>query len=183
MDKYEMRRQRLQQLIDERCGGVMAECARKINRRQSYVGRLLYPAGKPGARNISAALNDAIEEAFSLPRGWLDGVDEASDVTAISRLWPSLSNYKKLVIISLIDAIAGASEPVVECQGGSTPPVGPQAGGGDKTLSVNLSLNQKRQADVVLMHKIDRRHDARRRRREQARQERRNFTERRGASL
>ncbi len=41
MDKYERRRQRLQELINTRCGGIAAVLARKIEREPSYVARML----------------------------------------------------------------------------------------------------------------------------------------------
>lgn len=76
MDKYEIRRQKVEELIRDRCDGVYAKFADKIERNPSYVGRMLYPEGKPGKKNISDTLIDVIEKKFNLPRGWLDGIAE-----------------------------------------------------------------------------------------------------------
>lgn len=75
MDKYEIRRERVERLIKDRCDGVYAKFADKIERSPSYVGRMLYPEGKPGKKNISDTLIDVIEQKFDLPRGWLDGIE------------------------------------------------------------------------------------------------------------
>lgn len=72
MDKYERRRQRLQALIKERCNGVSAEFARKIERDASYVARMLYPEGKAGKKRIADDMMEVIEKAYDLPRGYLD---------------------------------------------------------------------------------------------------------------
>lgn len=75
MDKYEARRQRLRQLIDERCAGVSAAFAKQIGRDASYVTRMLYPEGKSGRKRIADDMIEIIETAFDLPRGWLDGIE------------------------------------------------------------------------------------------------------------
>src|SRR5690349_8487071 len=74
MDKYEIRRRKVEELIRDRCDGVYAKFADKIERSPSYVGRMLYPKGKEGKKNISDTLIDVIEKKFNLPRGWLDGI-------------------------------------------------------------------------------------------------------------
>lgn len=74
MDKYENRRMRLIQIRDERCGGKAVDLARKIEREPSYVSRMLYPEGKNGKKRIADDMVEIIESAFSLPRGWMDGV-------------------------------------------------------------------------------------------------------------
>ena len=81
MDKYEIRRQKVEELIRVRCDGVYAKFADKIERSPSYVGRMLYPEGKPGKKNISDTLIDVIEKKFNLPRGWLDGIAESQTDT------------------------------------------------------------------------------------------------------
>lgn len=78
MDKYEKRRQRLIQIRDEMCGGKAADVARKIEREPSYVSRMLYEAGKSGKKRIADDMVEIIETAFSLPRGWMDAIHEAS---------------------------------------------------------------------------------------------------------
>lgn len=76
MDKYEIRRRKVLELIDSQCGGVHAKFAEKIDRSPSYVGRMLYEEGKKGKKNISDTLIDAIEQKFKLTRGWLDGIGD-----------------------------------------------------------------------------------------------------------
>ena len=75
MDKYEARRQRLRQLIDERCDGVSAAFAKQIGRDASYVTRMLNPEGKSGRKRIADDMIEIIETAFNLPHGWLDGIE------------------------------------------------------------------------------------------------------------
>ena len=75
MDKYEARRQRLRQLIDEKCEGVSSAFAKQIGRDASYVTRMLYPDGKKGRKRIADDMMEIIETAFDLPRGWLDGIE------------------------------------------------------------------------------------------------------------
>lgn len=72
MDKYEKRRLNLIELRDKKCNGKAAELAKKIGRDPSYVSRMLYAAGKAGKKRIADDMIEVIEEAFSLPRGWLD---------------------------------------------------------------------------------------------------------------
>lgn len=72
MDKYERRRIRLMELRDTKCNGVAATLAEKISRDQSYVTRMLYPAGKKGKKRIADDMIEVIETAFKLPHGWLD---------------------------------------------------------------------------------------------------------------
>jgi len=77
MDKYEKRRQRLIQIRDDFCGGKAVALARKIEREPSYVSRMLYEEGKKGKKRIADDMVEIIEKAFSLPRGWMDGVAES----------------------------------------------------------------------------------------------------------
>lgn len=77
MDKYEKRRLRLMQIRDEMCGGKAVEVARKIEREPSYVSRMLYDESKKGRKRIADDMVEIIEKAFSLPRGWMDGISDA----------------------------------------------------------------------------------------------------------
>lgn len=77
MDKYEKRRLRLMQIRDEMCGGKAVEVARKIEREPSYVSRMLYDETKKGRKRIADDMVEIIEKAFSLPRGWMDGIADA----------------------------------------------------------------------------------------------------------
>lgn len=76
MDKHEQRRLKLRCLINSRCGGVNANLAREIGKEPSYINRLLYPAGKKGAKRIGDEIIFACTEAFNLPPGWFDTDDE-----------------------------------------------------------------------------------------------------------
>jgi len=76
MDKYEKRRQRLIQIRDQFCGGKAVDVARKIEREPSYVSRMLYEDGKKGKKRIADDMVEVIEKAFSLPRGWMDGISD-----------------------------------------------------------------------------------------------------------
>lgn len=76
MDKYEKRRLRLMQIRDDFCGGKAVDVARKIEREPSYISRMLYEEGKPGKKRIADDMVEIIEKAFSLPRGWMDGIAE-----------------------------------------------------------------------------------------------------------
>ncbi len=96
MDKYERRRQRLIELRDTECHGSAAALARKIEREPSYVTRMLYPEGKDGKKRIADDMMEVIENAFALPRGWLDStkerhaehhvIDAESDYAAVRRV-------------------------------------------------------------------------------------------------
>lgn len=72
MDVQTHRKLRLRELIDSRCDGVIARCADKVMRSESYIARMLYPTGKPGAKPIADKLMLALEQAFDLERAWLD---------------------------------------------------------------------------------------------------------------
>ncbi|MDU7377884.1 MAG: S24 family peptidase [Enterobacteriaceae bacterium] len=76
MDKYEKRRLRLMQIRDEMCGGKAVDVARKIEREPSYVSRMLYDETKKGRKRIADDMVEIIEKAFSLPRGWMDGISD-----------------------------------------------------------------------------------------------------------
>lgn len=80
MDEYEIRRIRLAELRDTRCGGRSAELARRIERSPTYVLRMLYPPDKPGRKRIADDMIEVIEKAFDLPHGWLDGKTESREI-------------------------------------------------------------------------------------------------------
>ncbi|MCX8602637.1 MULTISPECIES: S24 family peptidase [unclassified Gilliamella] len=83
MNRYEIRRLNLIKLKDELCGGKIVELARRINKDQGYVSRLLYEAGKKYKKNIADRMVSDIESAFNLPRGWLDGLSADNDLSDI----------------------------------------------------------------------------------------------------
>jgi hypothetical protein len=102
MDKYEIRRLRVQELIDTKCGGVHAKFAEKIERDPSYVGRMLYPPGKKGRKNISDVLIELIEGKFELPPGWLDKFPRDQYMHNIENAWGNLSTANKQLAMKLI---------------------------------------------------------------------------------
>lgn len=106
-EKEEQRRLRLLQLINEQCGGVTAELARRINIPSSYARRMLFPAGKAGRKGISVHNIDAIEATFSLPKGWLDGVEMPDrHLAEILRIWPTLPQYKKIAALHVVEGLS-----------------------------------------------------------------------------
>lgn len=67
-----IRRKNLKTLIDLKCSGVDAECARIIDRQASYVSRLLYSPEKAGAKKMGEAMARHIERSFGLEANSLD---------------------------------------------------------------------------------------------------------------
>ena len=59
MNKYELRRQMLKSLVDSHGRGGIAAVASRIGKDASYVSRMLYKPGKPGAKRIG-------EDSFEL---------------------------------------------------------------------------------------------------------------------
>lgn len=74
MDKYEIRRLRLQQLVKERFDDKVALLAKAIQKDSSYVHRILYAPDRPGRKRIADDMREHIENALGLGYGWLDGV-------------------------------------------------------------------------------------------------------------
>jgi hypothetical protein len=73
-DKFEHRRQRLIELLEEkfqRRRGAQAEAARVIGCSDNYLSRLLTEQTKH-RKNIAEDFKEKIEEAFKLEKGWLD---------------------------------------------------------------------------------------------------------------
>lgn len=77
MDKYERRRQRLDQIRISRFEGSIAKLAHAIGKAQSYVGRMLYEEGKAGRKRIGEDIAREIEQALHLPPHSLDAEDES----------------------------------------------------------------------------------------------------------
>lgn len=69
MDKYESRRIALKRLVDFMGHGAIATIATEIGKSPSYVSRMLYEPGKPGAKRIGEdmleLLADTYPEAFT----------------------------------------------------------------------------------------------------------------------
>lgn len=72
MELAEHRKHRLRELMDHCCEGKIAVLARRIERSDNYVSRMLYPVGKPQEKPIADKMQRVIESAFQLPRGWFD---------------------------------------------------------------------------------------------------------------
>lgn len=71
-DIREIRRKKLKDLIDDVSGGNIADFARKIDKEPSYVARMLYPEGKPGAKPIGEKMAHHILHKFMLPLDWFN---------------------------------------------------------------------------------------------------------------
>jgi hypothetical protein len=72
MDKYEYRRLRLIELMNEQCNGKPAELAKKLECADSYAARMLYPTGKPGKKRIGEDWADRICKVFNLDRSAME---------------------------------------------------------------------------------------------------------------
>lgn len=110
MDKYEIRRLRVQELIDTWCDGVDAKFADKIDRSPSYVGRMLYEPGKKGRKNISDVLIEVIESKFNLPPGWLDKFPRDEYLHNIESAWDRLSLTNKKLAAKIIADMAESEQ-------------------------------------------------------------------------
>lgn len=99
MDKQTIRRNRLQELVDTVGNGSITELANRIGREPSYVGRMLYPEGKPGGKAIGERMADHITKELGLPSGWLDSYDN---------ILPSLNRSGRLITVLDVTASAGS---------------------------------------------------------------------------
>ncbi|MBE2895733.1 helix-turn-helix transcriptional regulator [Pasteurellaceae bacterium HPA106] len=72
MDRREHRRQRLQELIDSVAHGKVAEFAKLVDKDQSYISRMLYPADKNQAKPIGEKVISDICNALNIPSSWFD---------------------------------------------------------------------------------------------------------------
>lgn len=106
MDKYEKRRLRLLKIRDDFCSGKAAEVARKIERDPSYVSRMLYEEGKLGKKRIADDMVEIIEKAFSLPRGWMDGIVD-KEPSNVSNFKPYTKGVR-YPVLSIVQAGAWA---------------------------------------------------------------------------
>jgi hypothetical protein len=69
MDKFELRRQELIKLLQERCGGKKVDLAEKLGRSDSYISRMLYPEGKAGKKRIGDDMVSLVAEKFDVDIG------------------------------------------------------------------------------------------------------------------
>lgn len=88
MEKYERLQSLLALLRDKYGGGTTAGLARKIEKADSYVGRLFYPREKKGAKGIGMDLADACTIKLDLPRGFWDMTREEAEAALGMRTAP-----------------------------------------------------------------------------------------------
>ena len=74
MSEFTNHQRLLMRIRDEMCGGNAAELSRRIKKDPTYVNRLFYPVGKPGAKGIGLEIMKACTEEFGLNPGFWDGV-------------------------------------------------------------------------------------------------------------
>lgn len=80
MDKYEIRRQKLRELIDDKYDGVVASLARESGIDPSYLSRMLYPEGKAGKKRIG---EDMVEKITKIHPGCFGEYADVSMSTAL----------------------------------------------------------------------------------------------------
>ncbi|SAI62933.1 phage repressor [Bordetella trematum] len=86
MDKHELRRQRLRQLIDERTNGNAAEFGRRYGYERAQVSQFLSPSYNKG-RSIGENAAAELERRVGVAPGWLDTANEAGE-SAPGHRWP-----------------------------------------------------------------------------------------------
>ncbi len=101
MNKFEIRRTALKQLVDGIGRGGIARIAEKIEKDPSYVSRLLYHPDKKGAKNIGEDTCEAIEKHYP---NWLPE-PAGSKALKSSRQWPF-----ELVSIERFDLLSHAEK-------------------------------------------------------------------------
>lgn len=84
MEKYEARRKSLLKLMYSQCEGKVATLAKRLDRSDSYVARMLYPDDKAGRKRIGEEMAELIEKKFGLEAGGLDGVDINPTQTSVA---------------------------------------------------------------------------------------------------
>lgn len=111
MDRYEIRRLNLIKLKDELCGGKIVSLAKRLNKDQGFVSRLLYEEGKKYKKNIADKLVSDIEQAFNLPRGWLDGLSTDNQLSDLNINQDN--NGKNGVKIDVLDISASCGNGII----------------------------------------------------------------------
>jgi phage repressor protein C with HTH and peptisase S24 domain len=82
MDKYEIRRLELVQLLNDQCNGKVVELAKRLGRSDSYVSRMLYEEGKAGRKRIGEDMAELIAETFNI-KNTAHSIEKPSNVRAI----------------------------------------------------------------------------------------------------
>lgn len=96
MNRYERRRLRLIEIRDLTCKGSVALLAQKLGKSESYVGRMLWPEGRTGRKNIGEVMAAHIEQELGLPEGFLDSDSSVSEYlgsASSERVNSNVSNY------------------------------------------------------------------------------------------
>lgn len=114
MDKYEMRRNALQQLVATLGRGAITHIASKIGKDANYVSRMLYEEGKPGGKRIGEESADALEAAFP---GWLSGAPLADGAIIVPERKHRSSREKPHSLMDLKSNPSFTLLPVVQFQG------------------------------------------------------------------
>lgn len=102
MDKFEIRRRNLLQLLDNDCRGNMAELARRIDRAPSYVARMLWEEGKEGRKRVGEDLAREIEHCMNLGDGALDAAPRPEGWSDLTRV--DAQEYRVLSLFRRFDA-------------------------------------------------------------------------------
>lgn len=114
MNRYEIRRLNLVRLKDELCDGKIVNLAKRLNKDQGFVSRLLYEEGKKYKKNIADKLVSDIESAFNLPRGWLDGLSDDNKLADHNiNQENNINNEKNGVKIEVLDINASCGNGIV----------------------------------------------------------------------
>jgi hypothetical protein len=109
MDKYERRRQNLAKILADQCSGKIADLAKKIDRSDSYVTRMLYPDGKSGKKRIGEDLADLISKTF----GFDISIDDAATPIVQLAAVPSTTDRDKefaMELAALVTSYAQAND-------------------------------------------------------------------------
>ena len=113
---YEVRKQRLAQLITERFEGSQKDFAEAVEKAPAQIAHYLR-----GNRNLGEAVAREIEKKLALSPGWLDGIEHqpgaqlTSDVVALQRKISTLEKQleESRAVISQLVRIAAEGEAVL----------------------------------------------------------------------
>ncbi len=99
MDRFAIRRIRLQELVDE--AGSQAKLADLIGKQPDYISRALKD-GTKGAKRIGETLAEEIEKKCGKPKGWMSTLDDADapewPFGFDRKLWDSLPAEERATI-------------------------------------------------------------------------------------
>lgn len=87
MDKYEIRRQKLLEILRDKFAGKRSALARALDCEPSYVSRMLYEDGKYGKRRIGDEMAEAIAKTFGIDMmGYQAGIEPESATLVSAQL-------------------------------------------------------------------------------------------------